>query len=86
MNNEEKKPYGFCRNCGQPFTKEGVFCEECGSDLSNIKESIKNREQKEREKEQLVTSNTNKGKKDHNVVIGFVAVLLIVGLVIGDFI
>jgi len=85
MNKEEQKPYGFCRNCGHPFTEEDVFCEGCGGDLSPVKESIRKREQNEQVKEKPVIANTNKEKKNRNFIIGFVVVLLIAGLVIGGF-
>ena len=79
MNKEEQKPYGFCRNCGHPFTEDDVFCEGCGGDLSKVKESIKRREQKEQITEQPVTTHTKKEKKNRNLIIGLVVVLLITG-------
>jgi len=89
MNKEEKKPYGFCRNCGHPFTEEDVFCEGCGGDLSAIKESIRQREQKketqEHEEVEVVKKDIPKKKKNRNLVIGLVILLLIAGLGVGGF-
>lgn len=85
MNQEEQKPYGFCRNCGHSFTEDDVFCEGCGGDLSLVKESIKRREQKEQVEEQPVITHTKKKKKNRNLMIGLVVILLIAGLAVGGF-
>ncbi len=85
MGKEEKKPYGFCRTCGHPFTEEDVFCEGCGNDLSKIKESIRKKEQKQAVTEETVVVSPKKEKSNKNLMICLVSVLVIVGLAVGGF-
>lgn len=76
---KEKKPYGFCQKCGHPFNEADIFCEECGNDLSKIKESL---EKKNKKREETILVQETKPNDNQNLKKG-ILLLIIVAVIIG---